>query len=222
MNIRYKIPVVLTQVLLHAWSNQLHMEHRQTILSRVGVTIDGVWIGLLDLLHLIHSQLGTTANTGLLLIYTLNGSPFTRTRVLSLLCRILATDLSVSLQLQITHEVFLSQSESFIAISSQSPWTAIFRTRPNSWQQLSVSLLTRLNTSLQPLCTDHAENTASILKEACLLIRCLGVDVLLLRALAPAAMCLPSRCLAVDLYITIWTSGWTPKQCKHFSKGSFF
>jgi hypothetical protein len=38
---------------------------------------------------------------------------------------------------------------------------------------------------------------ASIAKEPCLLIRCLAMDVLLLRALAPAGMCLPSRCLAV-------------------------
>jgi hypothetical protein len=37
---------------------------------------------------------------------------------------------------------------------------------------------------------DHAENTASIVKEACLLIRCLSTDVLLLRVLAPAGMCL--------------------------------
>jgi hypothetical protein len=53
-----------------------------------------------------------------------------------------------------------------------------------------------LNISLQLLCTDHAENTASIIKEACLLIRCSAMDVLLLSALAPAGMCLPSRCLA--------------------------
>jgi hypothetical protein len=54
-----------------------------------------------------------------------------------------------------------------------------------------------LNTSLQPFCTDHAENTASIVKEACLLVRCLSVYVLMLRALACEGMCLPSRCLAM-------------------------
>jgi hypothetical protein len=48
-----------------------------------------------------------------------------------------------------------------------------------------------------------AENTASIVKEARLLIRCQGMDVLLLRALAPAGMCFPSRCLAMGIYVTI-------------------
>jgi hypothetical protein len=41
------------------------------------------------------------------------------------------------------------------------------------------------------------ENTTSVVKEACLLIRCLEMDVLFLRALARAGMCLPSRCLAM-------------------------
>jgi hypothetical protein len=34
-------------------------------------------------------------------------------------------------------------------------------------------------------------------------IRCLAMYFVLLRALAPAGMCLPSRCLAIDLYVTI-------------------
>jgi hypothetical protein len=38
--------------------------------------------------------------------------------------------------------------------------------------------------------------------EVCLLIRCLAMDVLL-RAYASTAMCLPSRCLAMGLYVTI-------------------
>jgi hypothetical protein len=37
---------------------------------------------------------------------------------------------------------------------------------------------------LSLLVTDHTENTASIVKEACLLVRCLAVDVLLLHAYA--------------------------------------
>jgi hypothetical protein len=43
---------------------------------------------------------------------------------------------------------------------------------------------------------------ASIVKEACLLIHCLAMDVVF-RALAPAGMCLPSRYLARGLYVTI-------------------
>jgi hypothetical protein len=46
---------------------------------------------------------------------------------------------------------------------------------------------------------DHAEYTASIVKEACLLIRCLVIDVLLLRASACAGMCLSSRCQAMGI-----------------------
>jgi hypothetical protein len=53
------------------------------------------------------------------------------------------------------------------------------------------------------LCMDHTENRASLLKEACLLIRCLAIDVLLLHTLAPIGMCLPSRCLAMSLYVAI-------------------
>jgi hypothetical protein len=40
--------------------------------------------------------------------------------------------ITVSLALQTTHEVFLAQSNSFLATSSRSPWTAISRTWPNS------------------------------------------------------------------------------------------
>jgi hypothetical protein len=47
------------------------------------------------------------------------------------------------------------------------------------------------------------ENTASIVKEACLLTHCLAMDVLFLRALAHAGMCLLSHCLAMGLYVTI-------------------
>jgi hypothetical protein len=37
--------------------------------------------------------------------------------------------------------------------------------------------------------------------EAFLPLRCLVLDVLLLRALARAGICLPSRCLAMDVYV---------------------
>jgi hypothetical protein len=35
------------------------------------------------------------------------------------------------------------------------------------------------------------------------MIHCLAMDVLLLRALVPAGMCLPSRCLAMGVYVTV-------------------
>jgi hypothetical protein len=49
----------------------------------------------------------------------------------------------------------------------------------------------------------QAENTASIVKEASLLPRCLAVDVLLLQAFASGGMCLPSRCLAMGIHVTL-------------------
>jgi hypothetical protein len=55
--------------------------------------------------------------------------------------------------------------------------------------------------SLQPLGTDRAENLC-IVEKACLLTGCLAMNVLLLLAYASAGMCLPSRCLAISLYVT--------------------
>jgi hypothetical protein len=47
------------------------------------------------------------------------------------------------------------------------------------------------------------KNTACIVKEECLLIRCLAMDVLLFRAFASAGMCLLSRYLAKSIHTTI-------------------
>jgi hypothetical protein len=74
------------------------------------------WIG--DLLTLIHSQVGTTENYGAIAI--LHTFQFNVTHALGFSVftnRILATDLSVSLSLQLTHIVILAQSNSFLAIS---------------------------------------------------------------------------------------------------------
>jgi hypothetical protein len=71
------------------------------------------------------TQFGTAGNRALRLLYKLSSSHFFSSRLL-------ATGLSVSLSLQLTHQVFLAQSNSFLAIYSQSPSTAISRTPPNS------------------------------------------------------------------------------------------
>jgi hypothetical protein len=42
-----------------------------------------------------------------------------------------------------------------------------------------------------------------VVEKTSLLIRCLVMDVLFLLAYASAEMCLPSRCLAMSLYVTI-------------------
>jgi hypothetical protein len=64
------------------------------------------------------------------------------------------------------------------------------------------------NTSLHPLCTYHAENTACIVGDACFRRRCLAKYILLSRALALAKMCLPSRCVAIDIQVTIRLRGY--------------
>jgi hypothetical protein len=117
----------------------------------------------------------------------------------------------ITVSLSFIDKVFFSLPNSFLTISSQSARTAIFRTRPDSrhlFQPLTTdskfhSMLQ--NPSLQPLCTDHAENTAYIVKEMCIVIRWLAMNVILLRAFAPVGRCLPSRCLAVALCVMIFS-----------------
>jgi hypothetical protein len=52
----------------------------------------------------------------------------------------------------------------------------------------------------------NTQKTQPIFEKACLLIHCLAMDVLLLRVYASAGMCLPTRCLAMGLYVTIFNS----------------
>jgi hypothetical protein len=51
--------------------------------------------------------------------------------------------------------------------------------------------------------TEEPKSTASIVKEACLLIRCLAMNILFLLAWDRVGMCLPSRYLAMGIHVTI-------------------
>jgi hypothetical protein len=145
-------------------------------------------------------------------IYTLYGSPLRTHQVSVFTSRILATDLSQSLC------NFKSHMRS--SFHSLIPSLSLFSTQFNSCvpklisRQAGVPKLYSsfhsmpLNTSLWPLYTDHAENTAFIVKEGCLPICCLAVAVLLLRVLTPAGMCLPSRYLAMGIHVTIHRCVW--------------
>jgi hypothetical protein len=76
----------------------------------------------------------------------------------------------------------------------------------SSSSELFQLLITHSNDLLCPFRTPwHAPQRKHSLStfEACLLIRCIAMDVLLLRAYASAGICLPSRCLAMGLYVTI-------------------
>jgi hypothetical protein len=67
----------------------------------------------------------------------------------------------------------------------------------NNFKRPSLSLY-------NPSARTTQKTQLSIIDEACLLIPCLAVDVLLLLAYASSGMCLPSRCLAMGLFVTIY------------------
>jgi hypothetical protein len=133
----------------------------------------GFWIRWLDLLYLIHSYVATNYRA----IADLHTSQFNVTQALGFsvfTSRILATDLSQS------HWNFKSHIKSSLQslihflpfllshLGLPSPELDQFLTN----NRLQTSLLIRLlNTSLWPLFTDHAENTASVVKEVCVLNR---------------------------------------------------
>jgi hypothetical protein len=113
------------------------------------------WIELLDLLHLIHSQLRTTGNSAITDLHTLQ---FTVTNALAFSVfssRILATDfLKVSLSLQITHKVSFSQPNSFLAIILQLPKTPL-NSKTKVWTNnplLYTSIHSRYSTRTSAKC----------------------------------------------------------------------
>jgi hypothetical protein len=141
--------------------------------------------------------------------------------------RIPATDLSqshchfkshmeCSLSLQITYRVFFSQPNSFLTIFS----SITFECHLEKSTQFNAKLIaqqagvSKLDSTRLPFCyAEHflittlhrpTENTAPIVKEVCLLIRCLAIDVLLFSEFACAGMCLPSRCLAMGIHVTLY------------------
>jgi hypothetical protein len=104
-----------------------HCCHWLSILSRVRVRelYDGFWIGWWDLfIPYTFTQFETTGNTALSLFYTLSSSHALGFSAYT--SRTLATDLSVSLSLRLTHEVILAQSN-HLRLPSQELEPVLFR-----------------------------------------------------------------------------------------------
>jgi hypothetical protein len=104
------------------------------------------------------------------------------------------------------HSLILSCHYSATASSDDS--THFHSSTPEPHMQAGWHPETRLSSTITllycpTLCTDPTENTTSIVKETCLLIPCVAMDLLLLRACA--GICLPSRCLAIVLWVTIFS-----------------
>jgi hypothetical protein len=171
------------------------------ILSRVLVAIDGVWIGgwIYCTLH-IHTtrdyrQYSANAdlhNLKFYVTYTLWFSVFTS--------RILATDI----QQQHCH------FKSLIKSSPPNFFLAIILQLPTQFNPSAPKLISRQagvpkldSTRLRLYTTEHFLITTLHGPPRKHSLNCLAMDVLLLRALVPAGMCLPSRCLATGLCITI-------------------
>jgi hypothetical protein len=128
--------------------------------------------------------------------------------------RILATDyITVPLSLQIVHEDFFAQPNSFLAFILQPP---VPKTRLNSIPLLQSSASWRLETRLNSvlllpaserffitiLYGSRRKHSLSIVGKACLQRRCVTMEVYSIVGcvIVTVGMCLPSRCLAMNFY----------------------
>jgi hypothetical protein len=157
-------------------------------------------IGFIDTLF---THFGTTGNySAITILYT---SQFT-------VAHALGSSLGVSRQriLQQSHCHFKSRMKSsFHSLISSCYFIPIIL--DCHLQNLTHFLrTTHSNDLLWPFITSRhgprRKHSLSIVEKVCLLIRCLVMDVLLLRAYTSARLCLPSRCLAMGVCITVLSS----------------
>jgi hypothetical protein len=183
---------------MHNW---LHSKNWMwTILSRVLVCDlqDGVLDWMIGFIApCTFTQFGTMANTALSLIYTLCSSPFHTHWDSVFTNRILATGLSQSLCNFKSH--VKSSGHSLIPLSC--PYSATANSENSTLLPSSYPgrLASRSSTTvLYPVASYKfsgrtPQKTAYIVDEACV------------------AMCLPTRCLSMDIHVTIHKTNNTPK-----------
>jgi hypothetical protein len=129
-------------------------------------------------------------------------APLTRGRV-CLLYMLLALASAVFLgseSLETRDYILLSQTRDF-------PFRRLLRLAGSRWRYSTPpphgSELKQPCLSVYNPCERITQKTASLLLRDSLLIRCLAIDVIFVARVGSAGMCLMSRCLAMDLYVTI-------------------
>jgi hypothetical protein len=91
------------------------------------------------------------------------------------------------------HTLSLHRPTSNSSSTTNFPWlspTENWTCSPNCLQENSSARIPR-------------KTPSSVVKDACLQLHCLAVDVLLFRAFASAGTCLPTSCLTVGIYATV-------------------
>jgi hypothetical protein len=168
--------------------------------------------------HLIHSTRDYRQYSAIDFLHTLR---FTVPQALGFsvfTSRILATDLYQSVPSNHTWSLLVTAyfPSWYYSSAANSGNSAQFNSKLISLQAGVSKLHTSLSSTL-PLCsyysvpssvsfllpfgTDHTKNIACVFDEVCLPRRCLAIDVLLFFAFASAVMCLTSRCLATSILL---------------------
>jgi hypothetical protein len=192
---------------------QWDLWHQIVTCRRCACLVDGFWIWWLHLLHLIHSR-----NSGLQALqrYRLSTNftvhRYTHTTVLSLLSLVVSWQRIFKFHIKSHIESFFHRRIPFLPLFCRCQFQRLYSIQfqahiPAGWRP-EIWLFTANSCSAEHfiITNMHEPRTKhhlSIVGKVCLQLYYLVTDVQLLRALAPAGMSLPSRCLAMNLYVTI-------------------
>jgi hypothetical protein len=103
-------------------------------------------------------------------------------------------------------ELYLQSPHDFMAHFMKHRNKFTVASKCNECLQSKCHLSNIFNDLKRAISSPCRKHSISIVEKYYLLIRCLAMDVLLLRAYASEGMCLPSPCLAVGLYVTLTLS----------------